>query len=133
MRTHGARWETKATRRLEARGAIKDEIVLADENRGAEAERANRVGDLSHVRRMELADLTRRQLQMLERHVHKFEARQEIIAERARRRLGFGHPRQIFPTTTTFHLQLIHKGRPQRQWRQVGMVSHVNLVKSLID
>ena len=77
--------ETEAARRLDARRAIQDQIVLANNDRRAEAKRANRVGNLSHVRRMELADLTRRHLQTLERHVRQFEA------EHARRRLGFGH------------------------------------------
>jgi hypothetical protein len=40
------------------------------------------------MRRMELADFTRRHFQTLERHVRQFEPRQEIVAERRRRPLG---------------------------------------------
>jgi hypothetical protein len=96
--------ETEAARRLDARRAIQDQIVLANNDRRAEAKRADRVGNLSHARRTELADLTRRHLQTFERHVRQFEARQQIVAEHARRRLGFGHSGQIFPTMAALPL-----------------------------
>jgi hypothetical protein len=75
---------------------------------------------------------SRRHFQTPERHVRQFELRQEIVAERARR-LGFGHSRQIFPTTTALPLELIRKVGPQRQLRQARMIFHIKLLKACID
>ena len=44
-------------RRLETRPAVDDEVVLADEDRIAKAERADHAGDLAHVSRVLLTGL----------------------------------------------------------------------------
>jgi hypothetical protein len=36
-------------RRLDPYGAVEDKVVLADQDRGAEAERADRIGDLAYI------------------------------------------------------------------------------------
>ena len=61
--------EAEQPRRLNPRRAIKDEIALADEHRRAEAERADRIGDLAHMRRIQFADLARRHPQLVKRNV----------------------------------------------------------------
>jgi hypothetical protein len=52
---------------LKARGPVDDEIELVDEDRGIEAERADRVGEFPHMRG-DLADLARRHRRVFERN-----------------------------------------------------------------
>jgi copper chaperone CopZ len=51
--------EVKQLRRLDPRNAIEDDVVLADQGVHAEAEGANRAGDLLYMDGIELADLPR--------------------------------------------------------------------------
>jgi hypothetical protein len=46
-------------------------VVLADEDGGAEAKRADRVRHLANMGRVQLADLARRHSQILERDEHE--------------------------------------------------------------
>ena len=75
-------------RRLNPYGAVEDKVILANQDRGAEAERADRIGDLAHMGGVELADLARRHAEVLKEDVHKIERRQQVVARRARGRRG---------------------------------------------
>ncbi len=68
-------FEAKAPRRFDPRRTIEDETVPSNQDGRAEAERGNRVGDLSHMRRLKLADFARRHLQHVERDMHQLETR----------------------------------------------------------
>ena len=78
--------EAEKLRRLDPDLAVEDEVVLANEDRRTEAQRADRIGDLAHMGGVELADLARRRAKVLKEDVGKIEWRQEVIARRARRR-----------------------------------------------
>ena len=93
-------------RRLDPYGAVEDKIVLANQDRGAEAERADRIGDLAHMGGVELADLARRHAEVLEEDVHKIERRQQVVARRECGRRRRGHALEAFAPTTALALQL---------------------------
>jgi hypothetical protein len=78
--------EAELPRRLNADGPVEDEVVFADQDRRAEAEHTDRIGDLTHMRGVELADLARRDSQIFERNERQVERRQQVVARRARRR-----------------------------------------------
>jgi hypothetical protein len=83
------------------------------------------------MRKLKFANFTRRQLQYVARHERQFETRQEIVANRAWRRLGFGHSDQILPTTAALPFKLIDKGRPERQRPLAKMVFQIELLRSM--
>jgi hypothetical protein len=66
-------------RRLDPYGAVEDKVVLANQDRRAEAERADRIGDLAHMGGVKLAKLAAWYPQILEEGVHKIEWRQQVV------------------------------------------------------
>jgi hypothetical protein len=83
MRTHGTRPRPSC---VDPDGAINDCVVLANEDRRAEAEGADRVCHLMRMGRVELANRTRRQSQLFERGVHKVEVGQRVVTRSMGRR-----------------------------------------------
>src|SRR5690348_6779985 len=82
--------------RCKARLAVEDDVLLADEDGIAEAKLGDGRCDLSHMGRVELADLLGRRLKLIERQVSQLEMRKEVIAPRAGRRRCGGKPAQGF-------------------------------------
>jgi hypothetical protein len=72
--------------RMNPNGAINDCFVLANEDRRAEAEGADRACHLMDMGRVELANHARRQSQLFERDVHKVEVGQRVVTRSMGRR-----------------------------------------------
>ena len=100
----GRTTEAEKPRSLDADRAVEDQVLLADEDRRAEAERADRVGDLAHMRGIELADPPGRHPQVFERNVREVERRQEVVAKGACRRRGRGQAAQFFASAAALRL-----------------------------
>src|SRR5262249_51109246 len=98
--------------RFKARLAVENDVLLADEDGIAEAKLADRRCDLSHMGRVELADLLGRRSKLVDWQVSQLEMRKDVIAPRAGRGRCGGKPAQTFAPPSTFGLQLIGK-RPR--------------------
>ena len=67
---------------LNTHDAIEYEITLADEDRIAEAQRADLACDFAHMRGIEVANLADWQLQFVERDINELKLRQNVISAR---------------------------------------------------
>src|SRR5262249_62024392 len=95
--------------RFKARLPIQDDVLLADEDGIAEAKHSDYRCDLSHMRRVELAELRGRMPKLIERYVSQLKMRKDVIAHSAWRGRNGGNPAQGFAPPSALGLELLEK------------------------
>jgi hypothetical protein len=99
--------EAQQPRRLEPDLAVEDDIILADEDRVAETERADRRRHFPHMGGIAQADLARWRAKLVQRHIGYLQRRQEVVAQRARGRAGRRQPRKVLAPAPALTFQLL--------------------------
>ena len=95
--------------RFKARLPIQDDILLADEDGIAEAKHSDYRCDLSHMRRVELAELLGRMPKLIERYVSQLKIRKDVIAHGVWRGRNGGNPAQGFAPPSALGLEFLEK------------------------
>jgi hypothetical protein len=106
--------------RFEPHFAVDDLVAATDEDRLTEAKGADRAGNFAYVDGVETAKLSLCRPKLPQGHVRDGQERQQIVAERGRRRDGFGHSAEVIASATALPPQLV--GQEEARRNSIGKV-----------
>ena len=122
----GDRGKADVASRFEPNFPVQDQIVLADEDRHAEAQRADGARDVANVRGIALPHTARWRPQIADRNAHEFEERRYVITGRTRRPRRRRQARKSVAPLPTLALELIFQGTVGEKGVAV-VVSHLRI------